>query len=78
MSDANQQHRNNAMRRGTISAGLMMVVSWVSVWNEKGFSVEMYVFCADVLWGISVGILCGNLLWELCGFSFFDFFCILL
>ena len=25
MSDANQQHRNNAMRRGTISAGLMMI-----------------------------------------------------
>ena len=35
-----------------------------SVWNGRGFSVEMYVFCADVLWeflwAFSVGICCGN------------------
>ena len=41
---------------------------------EAGFSVEMYVFCADVLWefllALSVGICCGNCVDFPLGFDF--------
>ena len=49
MSDANQQHRNNAMRRGTISAALMMgYLGYLQGFNSQLFQQANLVEAAKM------------------------------